>query len=104
MPVFTTQLEGETLMLIEAETTGAFAKSDLEIRPNPMAAFHTAVVAMGTMGRVMSARIQKEYAGRGITSAEVSFGVKVDQAGSVMIALEAEKAQFIVKLNIRTDG
>jgi len=104
MPVFTTQLEGEHWMLVEAETAGAFAKSDSEERPNPMLAFHRAVSAMGTLGRVLSGQIRREYEGRGIESAEVGFGIKIDHTGLVMIALEGEKAQFTVKLNIRTAG
>jgi len=48
------ELEGEHWMLVEAETAGAFAKSDSEERPNPMLAFHKAVSAMGTLGRVLS--------------------------------------------------
>lgn len=102
MPVFMTQLEGDTLMLIEAETSGAFAKSDLEIRPNPMAAFDNSIAAMGTIGRRIASAIRSEYDGTGIDSAEVTFGVKVDQAGAVMIAQENERSQFTVKLHVRT--
>jgi hypothetical protein len=102
MPVFVTQLEGDTMMLLEAETSGAFAKSDLEIRPNPMAAFDNSVALIGTIGRIIGDRITNEYAGGGIEAAEVRFGVKVDGAGSVMLAQEGDKAQFVVKLTVRT--
>jgi hypothetical protein len=102
MPVLVTQLEGDTMMLLEAETSGAFAKSEMEIRPNPMAAFDNSIAMMGTIGRIMGDRLSAEFAGGGIDSAVVKFGVKVDGAGSVLLAQEGEKAQFSVTLTVRT--
>lgn len=101
MPVFVTQLDGDKMILLEAETTGAFAKSDLEIRPNPMAAFDNAVDAVGTIGTILSDRIRDKFAGTPIETAAVTFGVKVDQAGAVMIAQEHDSAQFTVSLTVR---
>lgn len=101
MPVFVTQLEGDTLIPLEAETSGAFAKSELEIKASPMAAFDNSVAAMGNLGRVMAGRIQEQFAGTGIESAQVTFGIKVDHAGMVMIAQEKDRAQFNVTLNVR---
>ena len=102
MPVFVTQLEGDTMMLLEAETSGAFAKSELEIKPNPMAAFDNSVALMGTIGRIMSERLAAEFGGGGVEKAVVSFGIKVDGAGSVMLAQETDKAQFALTLTLRT--
>jgi hypothetical protein len=102
MPVFVTQIEGDQLMLLEAETTGSFGKSDLEIRPNPMAAFDNSMDAMGRIGRIVAERVQAQYAGTGIESAEVSFGIKIDHSGSVMIAQENERSQFTVKIHVQT--
>lgn len=102
MPVFVTQLEGDTMMLLEAETSGAFAKSELEIRPNPMAAFDNSVSMIGTIGRIIADRVAAEYSGGAIETAVVRFGVKVDGAGSVMVAQEGDKAQFTVTLTVRT--
>ena len=102
MPVFATQIEGDNLMLIETETSGAFAKSESEIRANPMAAFENALDAIGRIGRVACERIGAQTAGTAIESIDVHFGVKVDQQGGVMIAQENEAAQFTVKLSLRT--
>jgi NTP-dependent ternary system trypsin peptidase co-occuring protein len=102
MPVFVTQVEGDNLMLIEAETSGAFAKSETEIRANPMAAFDNALDAIGRIGRVASERLAAGVAGTTIEGVELRFGVKIDQAGSVMLAMENESAQFTVKLSFRT--
>lgn len=103
MAQFVTQIEGDHLMMIEAETSGAFAKSELEIKANPMSAFETCIGAITRMGRVLSNRVRAELAGTGTESAEVSFGIKCDQVGSVMIAQENEKAQFTVKVTIRVE-
>lgn len=102
MPVFMTQVEGDTMMLLEAETSGAFAKSELEIRPNPMAAFDNSIDAIGRVGRILAERIQAQYAGTGIDSAEVTFGIKIDGTGAVMISQENERSQFTVKINVQT--
>jgi hypothetical protein len=101
MPVFVTQIEGDNLMLIEAETSGAFAKSESEIRANPMAAFENALDAIGRIGRVASQRIVGQTAGTSIETIDLRFGVKIDQQGGVMIAQENEAAQFTVKLSLR---
>jgi len=102
MPVFVTQVEGDNLMLMEAETSGAFAKSDTEIRANPMAAFDNAFEAIARIGRAANDRLATMAAGTAIEQVELRFGIKVDQAGAVMIAMENEAAQFTVKLSFRT--
>jgi hypothetical protein len=101
MAQFVTQIEGDHIILMEAETSGAFAKSDLEIKPNPMAALGNSMEAVGRIGSLCSERLRAVLAGTGTESAEVSFGIKCDQIGSIMIAQEHEKAQFSVRLNIR---
>jgi hypothetical protein len=103
MAQFVTQIEGEHLVMVEAETSGAFAKSELEIKANPMTAFETSIGIMTRMGRVISSRVRAELAGTGVDRAEVVFGIKCDQVGSVMIAQENEKAQFTVRVAIRVE-
>jgi len=103
MAQFVTQIEGEHMIMVEAETSGAFAKSELEIKANPMTAFDTSIGAITRLGKVLSNRVRTELAGTGTERAEVSFGIKCDQVGSVMIAQENEKAQFTVKVTIRVD-
>ena len=101
MAQFVTQIEGDHVMLVEAETSGAFAKSEVEIKPNPMGAFDTTIDAIGRIGKVCSEKLRASLAGTGTESAEIVFGIKCDQMGSVMIAQENEKAQFTVRMNIR---
>jgi hypothetical protein len=103
MAQFVTQIEGEHLIMVEAETSGAFAKSELEIKANPMTAFDTSISAIARLGRVLSTRLRTDLAGTGTERAEIVFGIKCDQVGSVMIAQENEKAQFTVKVSIRVD-
>ena len=98
MATFVTQIEGDTMMMMEAETSGTFAKSDLEIKPNPMAAFDNAIDNASLMARVLSGKMSQALAGTSVESAEVSFGIKIDQAGSILIAQESDKAQFQVRI------
>jgi Trypsin-co-occurring domain 1 len=101
MPVFATQLEGDRLLLLEAETSGAFNKSELEFRPHPMSAFDHSMIAIADVGRVLAERARDGLTGTGVESAEVTFGVKIDGMGMVMLAQESSAAQFTVKLTIR---
>ena len=101
MAIFMTQIEGDTMMLVETETTGTFAKSDMEIKPNPMAAFHNSLDMASTMGRVIASRVSEQLAGSGVNNAEVQFGIKIDQFGSVLLAQEAEKCQFMLRLSFK---
>ena len=103
MAQFVTQIEGDHIILMEAETSGAFAKSDVEIKPNPMAALENTLEAVGRIGRLCAGKLRVALVGTGTEHAEVVFGIKIDQIGSVMIAQENEKAQFTVRMNIRVD-
>jgi Trypsin-co-occurring domain 1 len=101
MPVFQTELEGDRLILLEAEPSADFNKSELEVRPSPMLAFERSMAAIGEIGRTLSARVRHELDGTGAETAEVTFGVKIDGAGSVMIAQESARSQFAVKIVVR---
>ncbi len=103
MASFVTQIEGDTMMVMEAETTGSYAKTSDEVRGNPMAAFDNAVNNAAVISRVMSHRLRMELAGTPVRTAEVGFGLKVTEKGSVMIAQEGTKAQFQVRLVIQVD-
>ena len=103
MASFVTQIEGDTMLLIEAETTGTFGKTVDEVRANPMAAFDNVLTNAAVISRVMSHRMRLELAGTPAKSAEIGFGMKVDQAGNVLIAREAERAQFSIRLIVKVD-
>lgn len=87
MATFMTELDdaGEVRFLMEAETTGAFAKADMEIRPNPLQSYKQAVQAIGLMAARMADSIGASVAGTGV-DAEVTFGIKISSAGAVMIS------------------
>lgn len=97
MAFFMTQVTEDVMLLLEAETTGAFSKSDLEIRPNPLMAFLNSVDAVSKLGKSFSDGLSPtmETAGCDI---DVTFGVKVDGNGSVMVSKEATSCQFNVTM------
>ncbi|MFT4626816.1 MAG: hypothetical protein ACI8PZ_005494 [Myxococcota bacterium] len=103
MAFFMTQVTDDVMLLLEAETTGAFSKSDLEIRPNPLMAFLNSVDAVAKLGKSFSDGLSPtmETAGCDI---DVNFGVKVDGAGSVMISKEANTCQFNVTMRFTRGG
>ena len=102
MATFMTELDdaGEVRFLMEAETTGAFAKAEMEIRPNPLLAYKQAVQAIGLMAGRMSESIGASIAGTGV-DAEVTFGLKVDSAGAVMISQQAAACQIQCTLRFK---
>lgn len=103
MATFVTQIEGDTMMVMEAETSGTYAKSVDEVRGNPMAAFDNAISNAAAVSRILSHRMRLELAGTPVRTAEVGFGIKVNESGSVMIAMEGARAQFSVRLVIQVD-
>lgn len=97
---YPTELDAETTLYIETETSGAFAKSDLEIRPDPLKALVNAIEMAKTLSRHLAKEIKpalREYN----MDAELSFGVRCDGHGSVMIAMDKDKGQLSCKLTIR---
>lgn len=101
MATFMTELDeaGEVRFLLEAETTGAFAKSEMEIRPNPLQAYKQAVNAIGLMAERMADSIGSKVAGTGV-DASINFGIKVDSAGAVMISMN-NNCQFNCTLTFK---
>lgn len=87
MATFMTELDdaGEQMMLLEAESTGAFSKSDLETKPNPLLCYKQSMTAIGTIAKRMALQIGESTKGSG-AAVEVSFGIKIDSNGTVMIS------------------
>jgi hypothetical protein len=98
-----TQVTDDVMLLLEAETTGAFSKSDLEIRPNPIMAYLNSIDTVAKMGSSFSSGLSStmETAGCDI---DVTFGVKIDGAGSVMISKEQQVCQFNVTMRFTRSG
>ncbi len=103
MAFFTTQVTDDVMLLIEAETTGAFSKSDLEIKPNPLMAFLNSVDAVAKLGTAFSDGLSPTMESAGC-DVEVLFGIKVDGNGSVMISKESNVCQFQVTMKFQRGG
>lgn len=100
---YVTDLDDKTQLVIEAETSSAFAKSDLEVRPNPQ---HALVNAMET-ATYFAGRLVNEF--RDVVNeaggeAEISYSMKCDHTGLVMLAMNPEEGQVKVTLRIKPDG
>lgn len=102
MATFMTELDdaGEVRFMMEAETTGAFAKADMEIRPNPLLAYKQAVQAIGLMAGRMADSIGSSVEGTGV-DAEVSFGIKISSEGAVMISQSYTNCQLYCTLRFK---
>ena len=99
MATFMTELDqaGEQLMLIEAETTGAFSKSELDIKPNPLQCYKQSIGAIGQITKIMAIQIGEQTRGTG-AAVEVTFGIKIDGSGSVMISSMTSTCQLTCTL------
>ncbi|NCG17485.1 MAG: hypothetical protein GWP91_00520 [Rhodobacterales bacterium] len=99
MATFETELDddGEVLFLMEAETTGAFSKSSAGETPRPHLAFKQAVNAIGMMGNRIATSVGPNIEGTGMQAA-ITFGIKIDASGQVMIASDTRNCQFSVQV------
>lgn len=102
MGSFMTELdeEGKVRFLMEAETTGAFAKADAEIRPNPLTAYKQSVKAIALMSSRMAETVGAAVKGTGV-DAEVTFGIKIDSGGAVMISQTSNGCQLQCTLRFK---
>ena len=94
---YATKLDENTRLLIEAEASGAFVKSDLEELPDPETAVLRMVDTVAKVGAAMAKQITPGFQGTGC-SWELSFSVKADGFGTVMIANTPEAGQFKVSV------
>src|SRR5690606_34618187 len=97
---YPTKLDEETMLLLEAEASGAFTKNDLEERPDPLSALIKAVGAAEKFSRFVAKTMKPALRENGM-EAEITFGVRCDGFGSVMIAQDIAKGQLACKLLIR---
>ena len=101
---YVTDLDDATQVVIEAETSSAFAKSDLEVKPNPTLALQNAIETSARVASRFARELRPVMASTG-SDAEVSFSMKCDHTGLVMLAMNPEEGQFKVTLRFdRTAG
>ena len=97
---YTTDLDDDTQIIIEAATSGAFAKSDLEVRPNPTLALLNAIETCGQIAQKFADGLAPTMAETG-ADAEVCFSMKCDHTGLVMIAMNPDEGQFKVTMRFK---
>jgi hypothetical protein len=99
---FQSRVNATTQILIEAETSGAFAKNPLEAGLSPDRAFSNALSLAGQVGLALSEQLTSAL---GTVRAEVdfAFGIKCDPAGNVMIAKSPGDAQFAITVRWMPD-
>lgn len=84
---------GDAEILLEAMASGAFAKSDLDIKPDPKAAVVNAVGIVKTVAGYMAQEVAPILRSTGALL-EVNFSVRADGNGMVMICEDASQGQF----------
>ena len=94
---YVTDLDDATQIVIEAETSSAFAKSDLEVKPNPTRAFQNAISTSAQVAARFGKELRPVMAETG-ADAEVSFSMKCDHTGLVMMAMNPDEGQFKVTM------
>jgi hypothetical protein len=100
MATITTELDddGEVLMLMECETSGAFSKSASEIKADPTMAFKNSVNAIAIMCRSIADKVAPQLEGSGLAF-DAEFAIKTDAMGGIMIAVDPTKGQ--IKVTVR---
>ncbi len=100
---YMTDLDDETQLVMEAEAGGAFNKNDLEVRPNPQKAFKNAVETAKTLAGHLATELRPTLNATG-ADAEITFAIKCDSAGMVLISQRTSEGQFLCKLLFKSGG
>ena len=98
---FPSELDENTTILIEAETSAAFAKSDMEERPDPRSAFLNAVALAAKLSSAVSDGFGTSIQGQG-ASGTATFGVRIASSGAVMLSQTLDRAQIQVAIRFGT--
>jgi hypothetical protein len=98
MAFIVSRLDEETIVMVETETTGAFSKSELEIKPDPERAIYNSVDQISKMSRTIAAGIIPSLREVRASNFEMVFGTKIDGAGAVMVSQRPEDGQFRITL------
>ncbi len=88
---------GDQQILLEAPASSAFAKSDLEVDADPAKAIQAIVETIKLFVAFAGAEIGPVMRRSG-AAFELSFGVRADETGMVMISENPGTAQFACKL------
>ena len=84
---------GETKILLEAPVGAAFAKQDLDVLPDPEKAIENVISSIRLVAKHMAKEVGPALRGSG-AAFELSFAVRADNTGLVMISEQANLGQF----------
>lgn len=92
MANYLTQL-GDTSILLEAPASGGLSKSDSEVKADPRKAVMNILDTVKTMVKYMGDDLGPTLRASG-AGFEMSFAVRADLSGLVMVSEDASKGQF----------
>jgi len=93
---YETKLDDNTWIFLDTESSGAFAKNDLESTMTPAAAIQNSLDLALNMGRALSNKLAVDIDPR--MAFDFEFAVKADAQGNVMVATNPGGGQFKVTL------
>ncbi len=90
---------GEQQVLLEAPASGAFAKSDLEVQPDPLKALENMLILIKQVA-VHTGRTVGPALAQANGALEMKFAVRADAFGLVMISEASDVGQFQCTLKL----
>lgn len=93
---YETKLDENTWVLLDSESSGAFAKNETETKMSPAAALQNSLDVALNMGRALSSKLAVDIDPR--MALDLQFGIKCDGQGNVMISSKPDGGQFAVTL------
>ncbi len=98
MAFIVSRLDKDTIVMVETETTGAFSKSELEVKPDPERAIINSVETITKMSRTIAAGVIPSLREVRASNFEMMFGMKIDGQGAVLVSQRPDDCQFKVTL------
>ena len=99
---YQTKLDENTWVQVESEASGAFTKSDLDVRPDPETAVLKAVEQMEMVARFLAQKMTPAVREYGM-DAEIAWSMRIDGNGSVMIGQDVARGQLRCTLTMKAN-
>ena len=93
---YQTRLDENTWILLDTESSGAFAKSELESDMTPATAMENTLELAHQVARAVSAKLSTDVDPR--MAMNFTFSIKADASGNVMVAATHGIGQFNVTI------
>lgn len=97
---YPTRIDDDTLLLLEAEASGAFTKNQGSVEASPITALANAIDMARTLAGHLADELKPTLAEKGM-DAEFTFSIKCDGNGQVMISQDTSGGQLLCRLTIR---